>query len=112
MSQNNLRDKACKEYMHSYKGTDQENNSDAFSGFMAGWTAAEKASSEDVEVLIKALEYYKDKILDIVEGRANLIFHSENENSPSMPFFEGEIYCLGAHASQALAIYKMRKGIK
>lgn len=33
------RDEKCVEYMHSYKGTSAENNTEAFGGFMAGWNA-------------------------------------------------------------------------
>lgn len=63
------RDEKCREYMHSYKGTASENNQDAFSGFMSGFSAAYKLmEAENAELnkykgiseLIKA----KDKIMN------------------------------------------------
>lgn len=54
------------------------------------------------EAQSRALERYAGHSLTVVEGRCRLNF-TPAEDSPGMPFHEGETWLLGDHATEALA---------
>lgn len=54
------RDKAAREYMHSYRGTAAEGNTDALSGFVHGYNQCRADLLEELKELIKAGQEWLD----------------------------------------------------